>query len=163
MGEPSQQQSVWFWRESCINVANNSDFKVSYWIEQECKMKTRAIQETVVTTMDTKLNGKAGVDGADVVLGASCGLDLSVRASKRARTENTVAKEQTEEVSYFLMKDHRWVRARASRESVRTPTVRCITINQYSYFRTAVILYCCRPSSRRASMIAVLWPTRRVW
>lgn len=107
MGEPSQQQSLWFWKESCINVANNSDYKVSYWVEQECKMKTRAIQETVLTTMETKLNGKAEVESA------AAALCVDARAMKRAKTEKSVTTEQTEMVSYFLMKDHRY-RARCS-------------------------------------------------
>ena len=109
MGEPSQQESIWFWNESCVKVANNSDYKVSYWVEQECKMKTRGIQETVLTTMETKLNGKASTDGVEgMVLGAGAA-KASVRAAKRAKTETTVTTEKTEMVSYFLMKDHRYL------------------------------------------------------
>lgn len=108
MGEPSQQEGIWFWNESCVKVANNSDYKVSYWVEQECKMKTRGIQETVLTTMETKLNGKASTDGAEgMILGAGV-VSVNARAAKRAKTETTVTTEQTEMTSYFLMKDHRY-------------------------------------------------------
>ena len=76
-------------------------------------MKTRAIQETVVTTMQTKLNGKTEVDAgeggmlAGLITGGG-GAGVNVRAAKRAKTETSVSTEQTEMESYFLMKDHRW-------------------------------------------------------
>lgn len=87
-------------------------------------MKTRAIQETVVTTMQTKLNGKTEIDGGGAVGmvarligggggggegGEGGGLGVDVRAAKRAKTETSVSTEQTEMVSYFLLKDHRYV------------------------------------------------------
>lgn len=133
MGEPSQQEGIWFWNESCVKVANNSDYKVSYWVEQECKMKTRGIQETVLTTMETKLNGKASTDGAEgMILGAGA-VSVNARAAKRAKTETTVTTEQTEMTSYFLMKDHRYGVQEAC-GTIRTthpptPTTLLITVN----------------------------------
>lgn len=75
-------------------------------------MKTRAIQETVVTTMQTKLNGKTELDAGEdgmlgVLAGSGGGLGVNVRAAKRAKTETSVSTEQTEMESYFLMKDYR--------------------------------------------------------
>lgn len=91
-------------------MANNSDYKVSYWVEQECKMKTRGIQETVLTTMETKLNGKASTDGVEAMIVGAGAAKASARAAKRTKTETTVTTEQTEMVSYFLMKDHRYMK-----------------------------------------------------
>lgn len=74
-------------------------------------MKTRAIQETVVTTMQTKLNGKTELGGGDEGMLAGLlsggGSGVNVRAAKRAKTETSVSTEKTEMESYFLMKDHR--------------------------------------------------------
>eukprot|EP00752_Nemacystus_decipiens_P008037 g7182.t1 len=140
MGEPSQQQGVWFWRESCVNLANNSDFMVSYWVEQECKMKTRAIQETVVTTMQTKLNGKAEMDAGEggmlaglVKGGSSTG--ANVRAAKRAKTETSVSTEQTEMESYFLMKDHRMEPRRGTPQTTVCFPEDCKHLRVYGFFQ----------------------------
>ena len=107
MDEQSQQKSVWFWRESCVKVVNNSDYKVSYWIEQECKLKTTAVNETVVTTIQTKLNGKTKAESGDGVAEVP-GVSVDVRAAKRAKRETSVTKEKTELGSYFLLKDYRY-------------------------------------------------------
>lgn len=121
MGESSQQQQLWFWAESCLKLANASDYRVSYWVQQEDKMKTRAVNHTIVATMESKLNGKISAEmpsPAGIVLGCSGGgsgdggdesggLCTSARASKRAKTESTTMTEK-EVVSYFLMRDHRY-------------------------------------------------------
>ncbi|CAM9714638.1 unnamed protein product [Ectocarpus sp. 6 AP-2014] len=154
MGEPSQQQGLWFWRDSCINVANNSDYKVSYWVEQECKMKTRAVQETVVSTMDTKLNGKASIGddgdrgedgdggggGGGIVSammggGGGGGPGAEVRAAKRAKTEKTVCTEKTEMVSYFLMKDHRMEPRRGTPPTTVYFPEGCKNLRVYAFFQ----------------------------
>ncbi|CAN0201297.1 unnamed protein product [Scytosiphon promiscuus] len=141
MGEPSQQQGLWFWRDSCVNLANNSDFRVSYWVEQECKMKTRAIQETVVTTMQSKLNGKtdldAGEDGMLGVLGGGGGggLGVNVRAAKRAKTETSVSTEQTELESYFLLKDHRMDARRGTPPTTVCFPEGCKQLRVYGFFQ----------------------------
>eukprot|EP00904_Undaria_pinnatifida_P003207 jgi/Undpi1/12888/HiC_scaffold_7.g02554.m1 len=138
MGDPSQQESIWFWKESCVKVANNSDYKVSYWVEQECKMKTRAIQETVLTTMEAKLNGKASTDGAEgMLLGAvrTGAVSVSARAAKRAKTETTVTTEQTEMESYFLMKDHRMGPRRATPSTSVNFPENCKQLRVYAFFQ----------------------------
>ncbi|CAN0101489.1 unnamed protein product [Pylaiella littoralis] len=144
MGEASQQQGVWFWRESCVNLANDSTYKVSYWVEQECKMKTRAIQETVVTTMQTKLNGKTEIDGGDAIGmvagligggGGGGGLGMDVRVAKRAKTETSVATEQTEMVSYFLMKDHRMEPRRGTPSTTVYFPENCKQLRVYAFFQ----------------------------
>lgn len=135
MGEPSQQEGIWFWNESCVKVANNSDYKVSYWVEQECKMKTRGIQETVLTTMETKLNGKASTDGAEgMILGAGA-VSVNARAAKRAKTETTVTTEQTEMTSYFLMKDHRMEPRRGTPSTTVNFPENCKHLRVYAFFQ----------------------------
>ncbi|CAN0120515.1 unnamed protein product [Laminaria digitata] len=136
MGEPSQQEAIWFWNESCVKVANNSDYKVSYWVEQECKMKTRGIQETVLTTMETKLNGKASTDGAEgMLLGAVGAVSVGARATKKAKRETTVTTEQTEMVSYFLMKDHRMTPRRGTPSTTVNFPVGCKHLRVYAFFQ----------------------------
>lgn len=118
MGEQSQQKSVWFWRESCVKVANNSDYKVSYWVEQECKLKTTAVNETVVTTIQTKLNGNTKAEAGNCITEAPS-VSVGARAAKRARKETSVTKEKTEMESYFLLKDYRYILETSSSRSIK--------------------------------------------
>ncbi|CAM9744131.1 unnamed protein product [Scytosiphon promiscuus] len=81
-----------------LELGNNSDYTVSYWVLHEDKMKTKAAQQRVLQSIEMSLNATAG--GGQ---GVAAGVGAVGRREKEVMTELV-------EEPYFLMRDHRMSR-----------------------------------------------------
>lgn len=107
----------WWTKKPRVELGNDSEYRVSYWVLQDDKVKTSAINERVLEAIDGSLNDTAATTTATsysatttaaastsgVVVTTTGGAGVEGVAEQRAKE---FIKEQAE-VPRFLLRDHR--------------------------------------------------------
>lgn len=108
-----------FWSpEPRVVLANRSDYSVSYWVVQEDKKRTTEHLESIVSSIGLHLNvGNTG--------GSLAG-DLERTTEDTAHTEN---------VAYFLMRDHRMCPGGRTQPTQVPFPMDCQDVRVYGFFQ----------------------------
>lgn len=111
-------------RDARLELGNKSDYVVSYWVVQEEKMKTEAVQERILYSVEGSLNTAVGI-----AEGASVGVGATAKREKETTTEKAGSE-------YLLLADCR-INPRTNDYRQRVPFPRDGTdLRVYAYFRT---------------------------